>query len=153
MLRFQIFRNFSHNPVSLSYSNTKILSRRTSTRSKFRNNLKRVLIRIVNKLTLNLISWAQKSPVKGGKSHNILAEAMGSSRNCCRLCLAPENECVAIFKTQAADKQSIQSKISSCIQIQVSENVHFKLRLSESSSAHLPSKLSEQTTTTTEGCV
>jgi len=45
---------------------------------------------------------------------------MAHNRNCCRLCLAPQNECVEIFKTQAADKQPIQSKISSCVQIQVS---------------------------------
>lgn len=45
---------------------------------------------------------------------------MTQNRNCCRLCLAPQNECVEIFKTQAADKQPIQLKISSCVQIQVS---------------------------------
>lgn len=45
---------------------------------------------------------------------------MAQNRNCCRLCLAPQNECVEIFKTQAADKQPIQLKISSCVQIQVS---------------------------------
>lgn len=39
---------------------------------------------------------------------------------CCRLCLASGDECVNIFKTQAADKQPIHTKISSCVQIQVS---------------------------------
>lgn len=43
------------------------------------------------------------------------------SKACCRLCLAPETECVDIFKTQAADKQPIQTKINNCVQIQVSE--------------------------------
>ena len=47
--------------------------------------------------------------------------AQSSSKACCRLCLAPENECVGIFKTQAADKQPIQAKINSCVQIQVSQ--------------------------------
>lgn len=41
-------------------------------------------------------------------------------KSCCRLCLAPDNECVSIFKTQAADKLPIQEKIAACVQIQVS---------------------------------
>lgn len=45
-----------------------------------------------------------------------------AGKACCRLCLAPNNECVDIFKTQAADKLTIQSKISACVQIQVSVN-------------------------------
>lgn len=45
-----------------------------------------------------------------------------AGKACCRLCLAPENECVDIFKTQAADKQAIQVKINACVQIQVSVN-------------------------------
>lgn len=47
--------------------------------------------------------------------------SQNSGKTCCRLCLAPEDECVGIFKTQAADKQPIQTKINSCVQIQVSE--------------------------------
>lgn len=42
-----------------------------------------------------------------------------NSKNCCRLCLAPENECVEIFRTKAADKQPIQTKITACLHIQV----------------------------------
>lgn len=49
---------------------------------------------------------------------------MAGSKNGCRLCLAPENECVEILKTQAADKQSIQSKILACLQIQVSQSLY-----------------------------
>jgi hypothetical protein len=48
--------------------------------------------------------------------------AQNLGKHGCRLCLAPENECVSIFKTQAADKQPINIKINSCVQIQVSEN-------------------------------
>lgn len=44
-------------------------------------------------------------------------------KSCCRLCLAPDNECVSIFKTQAADKLPIQEKIAACVQIQVSFGV------------------------------
>lgn len=40
--------------------------------------------------------------------------------SCCRLCLASGDECVNIFRTQAADKQPLHTKISSCVQIQVS---------------------------------
>lgn len=45
-------------------------------------------------------------------------------KSCCRLCLAPDNECVGIFKTQAADKLPIQEKIAACVQIQVSRSWH-----------------------------
>lgn len=38
----------------------------------------------------------------------------------CRLCLAPENECVSIYNNLSADKQPLQQKISSCVQIKVS---------------------------------
>ena len=39
---------------------------------------------------------------------------------CCRLCLAPDNECVSIFKTCAADKEPLAQKIQSCDNIKVS---------------------------------
>lgn len=45
-----------------------------------------------------------------------------NNKNCCRLCLAPENECVEIFRTKAADKQPIQTKITACLHIQVCIN-------------------------------
>lgn len=45
-----------------------------------------------------------------------------AGKACCRLCLAPGDECVDIFKTQASDKTTIQSKIGACVQIQVSVN-------------------------------
>lgn len=41
-------------------------------------------------------------------------------QSCCRLCLAPDNECVSIFGTKAADKQPISLKIQACVNIQVS---------------------------------
>lgn len=41
-------------------------------------------------------------------------------QNCCRLCLAPDNECVPIFTTYAADKEPISIKIQACVNIKVS---------------------------------
>lgn len=38
----------------------------------------------------------------------------------CRLCLAPDSECVPIFATAAADKEPLSNKILSCIGIKVS---------------------------------
>ncbi|XP_055600853.1 zinc finger protein hangover isoform X2 [Uranotaenia lowii] len=40
-------------------------------------------------------------------------------KNCCRLCLAPETECVHIFNNFAADKQRLDKKIYSCVHLQV----------------------------------
>lgn len=38
----------------------------------------------------------------------------------CRLCLAPDSECVPIFATAAADKEPLSNKILSCVSIKVS---------------------------------
>lgn len=38
----------------------------------------------------------------------------------CRLCLAPDTECVPIFATAAADKEPLSNKILSCVNIKVS---------------------------------
>lgn len=42
-----------------------------------------------------------------------------SRKNCCRLCLAPEEECVPIFTNFAADRQRLDQKIFSCVRIKV----------------------------------
>lgn len=39
----------------------------------------------------------------------------------CRLCLAPDTECVPIFATAAADKEPLSNKILSCVNIKVSQ--------------------------------
>lgn len=41
-------------------------------------------------------------------------------RGGCRLCLAPDSECVPIFATAAADKEPLSSKIQACVNIKVS---------------------------------
>lgn len=41
----------------------------------------------------------------------------------CRLCLAPDTECVPIFATAAADKEPLSNKILSCVNIKVSDNM------------------------------
>lgn len=41
-------------------------------------------------------------------------------RGGCRLCMAPDTECVPIFATAAADKEPLSSKILACVNIKVS---------------------------------
>lgn len=41
----------------------------------------------------------------------------------CRLCLAPDTECVPIFATAAADKEPLSNKILSCVSIKVSQSL------------------------------
>lgn len=43
-------------------------------------------------------------------------------RGSCRLCLAPDTECVPIFSTTAADKEPLSSKILACVAIKVSRS-------------------------------
>lgn len=46
--------------------------------------------------------------------------AQTSRHQCCRLCLAPDSECISIFKSYAADKEPLALKIQSCVNIKVS---------------------------------
>ncbi|KNC32015.1 hypothetical protein FF38_10701 [Lucilia cuprina] len=39
--------------------------------------------------------------------------------NCCRLCLAPDNECISILNSYAADKEPLASKIHTCVSVKV----------------------------------
>lgn len=41
-------------------------------------------------------------------------------QNCCRLCLAPDNECISILNSYAADKEPLATKIYSCVSVKVS---------------------------------
>lgn len=43
-------------------------------------------------------------------------------RGACRLCMAPNNECVPIFATLAADKEPLAVKILSCLGLRVSSS-------------------------------
>lgn len=47
------------------------------------------------------------------------------NRRVCRLCLAPETECVPIFTTSAADKEPLSNKILTCVSIKVSIFIDF----------------------------
>lgn len=47
------------------------------------------------------------------------------NRRVCRLCLAPETECVPIFTTSAADKEPLSNKILTCVSIKVSISFNF----------------------------
>lgn len=38
---------------------------------------------------------------------------------CCRLCLAPDSECVSIYGVVAADREPLAQKIQSCVSIKV----------------------------------
>lgn len=42
-------------------------------------------------------------------------------RICCRLCLAPAEECIPIFSNFAADRQRLDQKIFSCVRIKVAQ--------------------------------
>lgn len=45
-----------------------------------------------------------------------------SSKGCCRLCLAPKDECVEIWSNLGADKQKLEFKIQDCVHIKVSKD-------------------------------
>lgn len=45
-----------------------------------------------------------------------------SSKGCCRLCLAPKDECVEIWSNLGADKQKLELKIQDCVHIKVSKD-------------------------------
>lgn len=68
------------------------------------------------------IAWPKLWNKKTKKKMNdeVLRRALRSSG--CRLCLAPDTECVPIFATVAADKEPLSNKIFACVNIKVSKN-------------------------------
>lgn len=60
-------------------------------------------------------------------------------RLCCRLCLAPDSECVPIMKTEAADKEPIAQKINFCVSIKVQEGDRLSLRICHACISYLNS--------------
>lgn len=45
-----------------------------------------------------------------------------TSKGCCRLCLAPKDECVEIWSNFGADRQKLELKIQDCVHIKVSKD-------------------------------
>uniref|UniRef100_A0A1B0CY28 Uncharacterized protein n=2 Tax=Lutzomyia longipalpis TaxID=7200 RepID=A0A1B0CY28_LUTLO len=58
---------------------------------------------------------------------------MGIKRDC-RLCLAPDNECVSIFTTAAADRESLSMKIQACVNIKVHQTDSLSPRICHAAS-------------------
>ncbi|XP_073828906.1 hangover [Musca autumnalis] len=59
--------------------------------------------------------------------------------NCCRLCLAPDNECISILNSYAADKEPLASKIHSCVSIKISSTDNLSLRICHACISYLNS--------------
>ncbi|XP_061388292.1 zinc finger protein hangover [Musca vetustissima] len=59
--------------------------------------------------------------------------------NCCRLCLAPDNECISILNSYAADKEPLASKIHSCVSIKISSTDTLSLRICHACISYLNS--------------
>lgn len=53
-------------------------------------------------------------------------------QNCCRLCLAPDSECVPILTSLAADKEPLSSKIQACVNVKVNQSDRLSLRICHS---------------------
>ncbi|GAB0094079.1 zinc finger protein hangover [Sergentomyia squamirostris] len=66
-------------------------------------------------------------------------EAMSIKRGC-RLCLAPDNECVSIFMTpSASDRESISMKIQACVNIKVHQSDSLSSRICHACISYLNS--------------
>ncbi|KAL5276891.1 hypothetical protein ACFFRR_002229 [Megaselia abdita] len=57
----------------------------------------------------------------GGDDDESSSATMTSRHQCCRLCLAPDSECISIFKSYAADKEPLALKIQSCVNIKITQ--------------------------------
>ncbi|XP_075158522.1 hangover [Haematobia irritans] len=66
-------------------------------------------------------------------------QQMQRRHNCCRLCLAPDNECISILNSYAADKEPLASKIHSCVSIKISSNDSLSLRICHACISYLNS--------------
>ncbi|XP_059615643.1 zinc finger protein hangover-like [Phlebotomus argentipes] len=63
---------------------------------------------------------------------------MGIKRGC-RLCLAPDNECVSIFATAAADREALAMKILACVNIKVHQSDSLSSRICHACISYLNS--------------
>uniref|UniRef100_A0A1A9Z658 Zinc finger protein hangover n=1 Tax=Glossina pallidipes TaxID=7398 RepID=A0A1A9Z658_GLOPL len=60
-------------------------------------------------------------------------------QNCCRLCLAPDNECISILNSYAADKEPLATKIYSCVSVKISPNDRLSLSICHACISYLNS--------------
>ncbi|KAJ6637460.1 Zinc finger protein, partial [Pseudolycoriella hygida] len=60
-------------------------------------------------------------------------------RGGCRLCLAPDSECVPIFATAAADKEPLSSKIQACVNIKIYQGDRLSSRVCHACISYLNS--------------
>lgn len=78
---------------------------------------------------INELFWC-----KSGINRKYIKDKMTENairRGGCRLCLAPDSECVPIFATAAADKEPLSSKIQACVNIKVSFEHFSKVKIIE----------------------
>ncbi|XP_037938241.1 zinc finger protein hangover isoform X2 [Teleopsis dalmanni] len=60
-------------------------------------------------------------------------------QNCCRLCLAPDTECISILNSYAADKEPLVTKIQNCVGIKITSYDRLSLRICHACISYLNS--------------
>jgi len=60
------------------------------------------------------------SPEATGATPAATKGERSARQNCCRLCIAPQTECISIINSYAADKEPLSTKIHNCVGIKVS---------------------------------
>lgn len=60
-----------------------------------------------------------RAPLSSNMTEDLLRRTLQRGGGC-RLCMAPDSECVPIFATAAADKEPLSSKIMACVSVKVS---------------------------------
>ncbi|XP_016986245.2 zinc finger protein hangover isoform X2 [Drosophila rhopaloa] len=60
-------------------------------------------------------------------------------QNCCRLCVAPQSECISIINSYAADKEPLSTKIHNCVSIKITPQDRLSLQICHACISYLNS--------------
>ncbi|XP_052850414.1 zinc finger protein hangover isoform X3 [Drosophila gunungcola] len=60
-------------------------------------------------------------------------------QNCCRLCVAPQTECISIINSYAADKEPLSTKIHNCVSIKITPQDRLSLQICHACISYLNS--------------
>ncbi|XP_017065063.1 zinc finger protein hangover isoform X4 [Drosophila eugracilis] len=75
----------------------------------------------------------------GGGATPTTKSERSARQNCCRLCIAPQTECISIINSYAADKEPLSTKIHNCVSIKITPQDRLSLQICHACISYLNS--------------
>ncbi|XP_037727571.1 zinc finger protein hangover isoform X2 [Drosophila subpulchrella] len=79
------------------------------------------------------------SPEATGATPAATKGERSARQNCCRLCIAPQTECISIINSYAADKEPLSTKIHNCVGIKITPQDRLSLQICHACISYLNS--------------